>query len=123
MADADSNGSGQATLSISPAIITSGPYQTVNAEPADNAAITVKTGTAATAYPQNLAFHKNAFALVTCPLELPDGVEFKARETHKGLSARVVKQYSIDADDDIIRIDILYGWKSTYPDLAARLVG
>lgn len=123
LADADSNGSGQATLSISPAIITSGPYQTVNAEPADNAAITVKTGTAATAYPQNLAFHKNAFALVTCPLELPDGVEFKARETHKGLSARVVKQYSIDADDDIIRIDILYGWKSIYPDLAARLVG
>lgn len=123
LSDADSSGSGEASLTISPAIITSGPYQTVSAAPADNAAITVKTGTASTAYPQNLAFHKNAFALVTCPLELPDGVEFKARETHKGLSARVVKQYSIDADDDIIRIDVLYGWKSIYPDLAARLVG
>lgn len=123
LSDADSNGSGEADLSISPAIITSGPYQTVSAAPADNAAITVKTGTAATAYPQNLAFHKNAFALVTCPLELPDGVEFKARETHKGLSARVVKQYSIDDDDDIIRIDVLYGWKAIYPDLAVRLTG
>lgn len=124
LADADSGATtGPAALTISPAIITSGPYQTVSAAPADDAAITVKTGTASTAYPQNLAFHKNAFALVTCPLELPDGVEFKARETHKGLSVRVVKQYSIDADDDIIRLDVLYGWKSIYPDLAVRITG
>ena len=124
LADVDSGAStGPATLTISPAIITSGPYQTVSAAPADNAAITVKTGTASTAYPQNLAFHKNAFALVTCPLELPDGVSFKARESHKGLSVRVVKQYSIDADDDIIRLDVLYGWKSIYPDLAVRITG
>lgn len=124
LADADSGATtGPATLTISPAIITSGPYQTVSDAPADNAVITVKTGTASTAYPQNLAFHKNAFALVTCPLELPDGVEFKARETHKGLSVRVVKQYSIDADDDIIRLDVLYGWKSIYPDLAVRITG
>ena len=124
LADVDSGATtGPATLTISPAIITSGPYQTVSAAPADNAVITVKTGTASTAYPQNLAFHKNAFALVTCPLELPDGVSFKARESHKGLSVRVVKQYSIDADDDIIRLDVLYGWKSIYPDLAVRITG
>ena len=124
LADANSGAStGPATITISPAIITEGPYQTVSAAPADNAEITVVSGTASTAYPQNMGFHKNAFALVMCPLELPDGVEFKARETHKGLSARVVKQYSIDDDDDIIRIDVLYGWKAIYPDLAVRLVG
>ena len=119
---ASSNGSGQATLTISPAIIIDGPYQTVSAAPADNAAITM-VGTAATAYPQNIVMHKNALALVMCPLELPDGVEFKARETHKGLSVRVVKQYDISADDDIIRLDVLYGWKAIYPDLAVRLTG
>lgn len=119
---ASSNGSGQATLTISPAIIIDGPYQTVSAAPADNAAITL-VGTAATAYPQNIVMHKNALALVMCPLELPDGVEFKARETHKGLSVRVVKQYDISADDDIIRLDVLYGWKAIYPDLAVRLTG
>ena len=124
LADANSGAStGPAALTISPPIITSGPYQTVSAAPADGAAITVKTGTASTTYPQNLVFHKNAFALVTCPLELPDGVDFKARETHKGLSVRVVKQYSIDDDDDIIRLDVLYGWKAIYPDLAVRLTG
>ena len=121
-ADATSDGSGAATLTIAPAIITSGPYQTVSAEPADNAAITVR-GTASTAYPQNLALHKNAFALVTCPLEMPDGAAFKARESHKGLSVRVVKDYDIDTDMDVIRIDALYGWKAIYPDLACRLTG
>lgn len=121
-ADADSDGTGDAALTISPAIITSGPYQTVSAAPADNAAITVR-GTAATAYPQNMGFHKNAFALVTCPLEMPDGVSFKARETHNGLSVRVVKDYDIDADTDIIRLDVLFGKKDIYPDLACRLWG
>lgn len=121
-ANATSSGGGAATLTIAPAIITSGPYQTVSAAPADNAAITV-LGTASTAYPQNLTFHKNAFALVTVPLEMPDGAAFKARETSDGLSVRVVKDYDIDSDEDVIRVDILYGWKAIYPDLACRLTG
>lgn len=120
--DVSSDGSGSATLTISPAIIVSGPYQSVDAAPADNAAITV-VGTASTAYPQNLGFHRNAFALVTCPLEMPDGATWKARESHNGLSIRVVKDYDIATDDDIIRLDVLYGWKSIYPELACRLTG
>lgn len=121
-ADATSSGAGAATLTIAPAIITTGPYQTVSAAPADNAAITVR-GTEATAYPQNLAVHKNAFALVTCPLEMPDGVAFKARESHNGLSVRVVKDYDIDSDVDVIRLDVLYGWEAIYPELGCRLTG
>lgn len=123
LADADSGATtGPATLTISPAIITSGPFQTVSAAPADNAAITVR-GTGATSYAQNLGFHRNAFALVTCPLEMPDGAAFKARESANGLSIRVVKDYDISSDDDIIRLDVLYGWKAIYPDLACRLWG
>lgn len=119
-ADANSNGSGQVALTVSPQMITTGPYQNINAGPADNAAITWK-GTAATGYTQNLCFQKNAFALVTVPLELPDGAAFKARESHDGLSMRVVKDYDIDNDEDIIRLDILYGIKAIYPELAVRL--
>jgi hypothetical protein len=123
LADANSGAStGPATLTISPPIITSGPFQTVSAAPADNAAITV-LGTGGVSYPQNMGFHKNAFALVTVPLQMPDGVAFKARESHNGLSMRVVKDYDIDNDVDIIRLDILYGVKAIYPDLACRLVG
>jgi hypothetical protein len=120
LADANSGAStGPATLTISPPIITSGPFQTVSAVPADDAAITV-FGTGAAIYPQNLCFHENAFALVTVPLDMPDGAAFKARESANGLSVRVVKDYDIDADEDIIRIDVLFGWKAVYPDLACR---
>ena len=123
LADADSGATtGPATLTISPPIITSGPYQTVTAAPADDAPITV-LGTGGAAYKQNLVFNKNAFGLVMCPLELPDGAAFKARETHENTSLRVIKDYDIDADEDIIRIDVLYGVKSIYPDLATRLSG
>ena len=48
-----------------------------------------------------------------------------ARETDQeaGTSIRVVKQYDIDADEEIIRMDILYGTKTLYPELATRLWG
>lgn len=122
LADTNSDASGNATLTISPPIITTGPQQTCSAAPADNAAITV-LGTASTAYPQNMAFHKNAFALVTVPLQMPDGASFKASENYKGLSIRVIKDYDINSDAEIIRLDILYGVKAIYPDLAVRLFG
>ena len=122
LADASSSAGGAATLTISPPIITSGPQQTVSAAPADNIGLTFR-GTASTAYPQNLAFHRNAFALVTVPLEMPDGASFKARETYNGLSMRVIKDYDITNDVEIIRLDMLYGVDAIYPDLAARLWG
>lgn len=122
-ADANSDGSGNVSLTIAPAIVSSGAYQNVSAAPADNAAVTFVTGTAATAYAQNLCFHKNAFALVMADLDLPDGAAFKARESYENMSMRVVKQYDIDNDKDIIRLDILYGVKAIYPELAVRLTG
>lgn len=122
ISNANSDGAGNATITISPAIIVSGPQQTVSAAPADNVAMTF-LGTAATSNAQNLAFHKNAFALVTVPLEMPDGAAFKARESADGLSIRIVKDYDIASDTDIIRMDVLYGWGAIYPDLAVRLYG
>lgn len=97
-------------------------YQTVTALPADNAAITV-VGTAGATYPQNLAFHKNALALVTVPLELPDSASFKARADWRGFSIRVIKDYDIDTDEEIIRLDVLFGVKAIYPELGVRLTG
>jgi len=113
---------GNKTITIAPAIITSGPYQTVTAAPADNAAITM-LGTASTGYAQNLAFHKNAFALVMADLEMPDGAVFKARESQNGYSLRVLKWYDGENDEERIRLDVLYGVKAIYPDLATRLSG
>jgi hypothetical protein len=81
------------------------------------------TGAAATAFPQNLAFHENALALVTVPLELPDSAVFKARADWRGYSIRVIKAYDIAEDDEIIRLDILFGVKAIYPELGLRIWG
>jgi len=99
------------------------PYSNIAALHVNGKAVTF-VGTASTPYPQNLVFHPNAFALVTVPIELPSNV-WGARETDPdaGLSIRVVKQYDIDADEEIIRLDILYGMKTLYPELACRLWG
>jgi hypothetical protein len=123
-ADATSGAStGPATLTVSPPLITSGPYQTVTAAPADNAVITVKTGTAGASYPQNMAFHPDAITLAMAPLDLPsDGVS-AARESLDGISIRSARQYDIDSDKTIFRFDILYGVKAQNPDFAVRITG
>jgi len=107
---------------ISPPIITSGPYQTVSAAPADNATIT-PMGTASNNYRQNLMFHKNAFALVMVPMILPQGAAMAARESRNGLSVRMVSDYDITNDIQTWRFDVLYGFKCIDPRLAVRVSG
>ncbi len=120
--DKSADGSGDmANVSISPAIITEGPYQNVDSVPADEAAITIKTGTALAQYAQNLVYHPNAFALVNVPLEMPDSVNFKAQENYRGINIRVLKTYDNVNDEEVIRLDLLFGVKAIYPDLACRL--
>jgi hypothetical protein len=112
---------GAATISIYPAITTTGPYQTVSASPANNAAITVISGAASTSYQENLGFVKDAFGLVVVPMELPSGVDFAAREMVKNLSMTVVRAYDINSTNFPCRMDILWGTATYYPELAVRL--
>lgn len=122
LSDVTSDGTGNATLTISPAIITSGAFQTVDAAPADNAAITV-LGSASTAYRQNMVYHKNAFGLVMVPMVVPPGAVDVARKTYKGTSVRVVPYYDGTNDVSNYRLDILYGVEAIDPRLATRLSG
>lgn len=107
-------------LTISPPIITSGPYQTVTAAPADDAPITY-TGTANTNYTQNLFYHPNAFTLVASPLIKPDGTVCEQKTSEQGLSVRLIKQYDLVNDEQVYRLDTLYGWQTIDPRLAARV--
>lgn len=122
-----SDSAGAMTISISPKIYSSSaaedylPYQTVDTLPADGAAITVKTGNSATSHTQNICYHPNAFALVMLPLALPDGAVFKSRISKNNLSIRVIKWYDGSVDSEYIRLDVLYGWKTIYPEFACRL--
>jgi hypothetical protein len=116
-----SDTAGAITMTISPAIIAGGAYQNVTARAGDNKAITV-LGTSATAYGQNIAFHKDAFAFVTADLEVPNGVDMAAREVYDGVSMRFVRWFDGDTGEFKSRIDILYGYAPVYPELAVRAV-
>lgn len=110
------------TIPISPAIISSGAYQTVNAVPLTTAALTFM-GSEDTSYPQNLVYHPNAFALVTVPLEIPSN-EWGARQSSKsGLSMRAIKQYSIATDKEAMRFDVLAGKKTLDASFCVRVWG
>ncbi len=90
------------------------------ADIADDAEVTiVSTHTA------NLAFHKNAFALVSRPLALPRGLssEQKAIVNYDGLGLRVIYDYNSQYKKDVISIDMLCGVKTLSSELACRLLG
>ena len=114
------DGSGNITIPVSPAIVTSGPTQNVSGSPAANAVITV-AGTASTAHGISMAYHKDAFTFATADLIMPRGVDFAAREVLDGVSMRIVRQYDIVNDKFPCRIDVLYGYKTIRPQLACRL--
>lgn len=126
------DGSGNSTIAIYPAIsaatgagsANTNPNATVNALPADNATITVY-GASTTVTPQNLAFHKEAFTLATADLQIPDGVDMAARKVSKklGVSMRMVRSYDINNDRWPCRIDVLGGWATLRPELACRIAG
>ncbi len=118
-----SGGGGLLQVQVASAAITGGQFQNVSAAPA-NSANAVVTGAAVTG-PQNMAFHRDAFTLVSADLPLPGGVDMAARAAHKsvGMSMRIVRQYTINNDALPTRIDILYGVAPLYRELACRVTG
>jgi hypothetical protein len=117
-ADADSGAStGPATFTISPPIITSGPYQNCDAAPADGAAITVLTGTGGTSYKHNMFFHPSAISLVFGRLEEMEkgtGV-VSERYTHKGVSMCLNRGSDISLKSTIYSLDCHWGVKVMNP--------
>ena len=113
---------GEADVPISPAIISTGTKQNISALPADNAAITVQTGTAGTGYAQSLAFHKEAFRVCSMPLELPKNAEFAGQYTTKaGLTVQVIRDYDLQTREFITRLDYYGGFVAIRPEWSTRI--
>jgi hypothetical protein len=117
------DGGGNSTIAISPAIIATGPFQNVTNGAANNKAITVLTGLTTATSANNLAFCKDAFGLIMVPMPIPNGVHAAARETYKGISMRYISDYDGINDIFYTRMDLLYGTTTYYPELAVRLLG
>lgn len=135
-ADVATNGSGQATIPISPSLndgtlttvdgegstISLAAYQNVTNTPADNAPITV-LGSANTTYRQNLIMHRDAVALAVVDIHMPESapVKQRVRDEDTGLSILMTAQYNISDMAETYRLDLLWGVKPVYPELGRRV--
>jgi hypothetical protein len=114
--------SGATSLPISPPVIASGPFQNVTASPTTGAPFVI-FGTASGSYSTNVAFHKDAFTLAMVPMWAPaggKGVIDVAQESYDGFTIKATEFYDGVNDNSIMRLDVLFGWAATYPELSVK---
>lgn len=120
MADANSGGGGATTITVSPPIITTGPYQTVSAVPATTAPITVRSGTAQRK--QSLAFHPKAIALVSRALDIESGAGVKsATRAGNKVTVSVTEFVNGNTLAHTVRFDMLFKADVIDPRLGGRI--
>lgn len=112
---------GGGTVKISPSIILGGANQTVAIPSTSATAGLTFAGTASTAHGISLAYQKGAFAFATADLVLPKGCDMAERRVYDGISLRLIRDYDPVNDKLVTRVDVLYGYKTLRPQLAARL--
>ena len=88
-----------------------------------DAAVVTFNGAKASGFKCNLAFHKDAFALVSRPLEPYLGGVDCSVETYKGISCRVAFDGVLSSKVNAMSVDMLFGVKTLNKDLAAKLCG
>lgn len=94
-------------------------YQTVDASPANGAAVNPSNGLGTvTKYRKNFAYAPEAVTLATADLEMPRGVHEVARAEFDGVSMRMLSDYFIGTDQLITRLDVLYGYLWIRPEWA-----
>ncbi len=119
-----SDTTGAIVASIDPPIITSGQLQTVTQSPVDNAVLTI-VGTTGVQSAQGLAWVKEAVVMVMADLIMPEGGAIAERISSKplGFSLRMAKQWNALSDQNLCRIDCIYGWKAYRKEWIARVQG
>lgn len=126
-ADVSSDGSGNATIGISPAITASGPFKNVTNVPADNSAILIfghVSSYANVQTPQGLRFHKDAFLFGTFDQPMPGkAVEFarQVSDPETGVKIRYIKDWDTVANKQISRFDVVWAFGTAFPEFACRV--
>lgn len=113
---------GATSIPVSPALVTSGAFQNVSASPTNGQPFLI-VGAASAAYSCNIGYHKTAFTLAMVPMWAPPGgkgVIDVAQETMDGFTVKVTRFYDGVQDEAITRIDVLFGWAATYPNLSVK---
>lgn len=94
-------------------------YPALQSDVNDGDAVTVKV--CATTSKENLMFHKNAFAMVSAPIQPPIGGATGTTVADRGLSLNVVYDWSSNRQTNYITLSFLCGFKTLYPEMAVRL--
>ena len=111
---------GSTVIPISPGINTFGNYQDASASPTNGQNFLI-VGAASTSYQTNIAYHKDAFTLAMVPMYKPEGMGAKVDQvSDEGFTLKVTDYYDGTNDVSIMRLDALFGWAATYPELAAK---
>lgn len=112
---------GATSLPISPALTASGAFQNASASPTSGGNFLI-VGAASTTYQTNVAYHKDAFTLAMVPMATPSaGTGVKShQESDDGFTVKVTSFFDGTNDVEITRIDVLFGWAATYPELSAK---
>lgn len=110
---------GVTTINISPAIVTSGNFQNVTASPTTAAPYVIQ-GAASTTYGVNVAYHQDAFTLAMLPMETPPAGSgaTSSQVTEDGVTIKVTQYWDGKEDVSNLRLDALFGFAPTYPELA-----
>lgn len=110
---------GATTINISPAIVTSGAFQNVTASPT-TATPYVILGAASTSYGANIAFHRDAFTLAMVPMATPPAGTgaMSSQVSEDGVTIKVTQYWDGSKDILNLRLDALFGWAATYPELS-----
>lgn len=127
-ADFASDGSGNGSIAVSPALVLEGPYKNVSGAPANEAVIQIfghASSYAGLVTSNNLAYHKDAFILGCADLYMPKGIDMGAvaQDEASGLSVRFIRFYDGKTDEMISRLDVLFGWLAARPEWACRVQG
>lgn len=94
-------------------------YQTVDSSPANNAAITPYLP-ASTTYRNNFRYSPQAITMATGDLPLPAN-KVTARHKYDNVSMRAVTDYMIGTDQEITRLDVLFGSLTIRPQWIVRI--
>ena len=120
---------GTVAIPVSPTLVASGVNQNCTATPTGSAACyfwgTQNNASSNKVSPTNCVFHRDAFVLATADLPKVGPSELCSRIRHKKLniSMRMVKYYDGRNDQELYRLDVLYGWAILRPGFAVRVQG
>lgn len=118
------DGSEDGTITITETIVLSGNRQNVSGNGGTNPAVTWLNGTTASASSyQNLIYHKMGAAFVGLPMVLPEQKGLASIKTYDGISIRAEVVRDGITDAEILRMDVLYGWKALRPEWIATAWG